>query len=333
MKVTMDRFVGIFVVIGGLLCGACAGGNADFEECAEPSEASLAALPHSLSEAGLFEDMTKETLASGVKPFEPRFKLWSDGATKRRWISIPTGQKIDTSDMEQWRFPLGTKFFKEFSRDGVRVETRLLMKTGVGDDDWSGSAYVWNADQSDATLSPQGGNNQLGTPHDVPSGAECTGCHGGRASRVLGFSAVQLAWEPPKGNVTIAELKAAGVLPNQVAESITLPGSSQDRAALGYLHANCSHCHNSTRPATSGPRCYDPEENFDFSYPAAGVASVRSSPAYVTGIREGVLIPGNAARSQFVQRLSGGNPQMPALGSEVIDEAGRALLTSWVNGL
>jgi hypothetical protein len=192
---------------------------------------------------------------------------------------------------------------------------------------------VWTEDQSEALLTPEGGSNQLDTAHDVPSAAKCTGCHGGRASRVLGFSAVQLAWSPPEGQATVADLKDAGVLPDDVPEEIALPGSSLDQEALGYLHANCSHCHNTTRPATGGPRCYDPQENFDFSLPAAGVDSVQESPAYATGVDERVLVRGDADGSRMIQRLSGGNPRMPALGSEDIDEEGRALLTSWVDSL
>jgi hypothetical protein len=321
----------LLVLCGGLMC-ACAEEDG-FDVCAEPSEAAMAALPEVLSEAGLFSDMTTEALEERVWAYEPRFELWSDGATKRRWVSIPAGETVDTSDMDQWRFPVGTKLFKEFTRDGVRVETRILLKTGQEDEDWSASAYVWSEDQGDALLTPEGGVNQLGTQHDVPSAAKCTGCHGGRASRVLGFSAVQLAWSPPVGHATVADLKVAGVLSEDVPEEIVLPGASLDQEALGYLHANCSHCHNTTRPATGGPRCYDPEESFDFSFPAAGVGSVQESPAYSTGVDERVLVRGDADGSRLVQRLSTGNPRMPALGSEDIDEEGRALLTSWVDSL
>ena len=48
-------------------------------------------------------------------------------------LDVPEGEQIDTSDMNEWRFPAGTKLFKEL-RDGVRVETRLMLKTGAGDD-------------------------------------------------------------------------------------------------------------------------------------------------------------------------------------------------------
>ena len=68
-------------------------------------------------------------------------------------------------------------------------------------------------------------------------------------------------------------------------------------------------------------------------FPADGVGSVQESPAYVTGVDERVLVLGNADTSRLVQRLTGGNPRMPALGTEDIDEEGTALLTSWVDSL
>ena len=314
----------------------CDGENPDedFRACVAPTEAQLAALPQALSEAGLFSDMGTEALAEGVWAYTPRFQLWTDGATKRRWFSIPAGAVVDTSDMDQWRFPEGTKLFKEFTRDGVRVETRLLLKTGPEDGDWSASAYLWASDQSDAILAPEGGDNQLGTAHDVPSAADCSGCHEGRSSRVLGFSAVQLAWDAPEGKATVSTLKAAGVLSDAVPETIVLPASEQDVAALGYLHANCSHCHNTTRPLSDGPRCYDPQENFDFTIPASGIATLEDAPAYITGVAEEVLRPGNTAQSAVIQAFSGEEePQMPALGSEVIDPEGLALLSAWIDAL
>ena len=56
--------------------------------------------------------------------FTPRYPLWTDGMSKRRWLHVPTGASIDKSDPDAWEFPRGTRAWKEFSRDGVPVETR-----------------------------------------------------------------------------------------------------------------------------------------------------------------------------------------------------------------
>src|SRR5687767_4958187 len=75
----------------------------------------------SLGSTGLFSDLATEQLSPGVRAYRPRYELWSDGAEKRRWILLPEGERIDTSNMDDWVFPVGTKLWKEFSRDGTRA--------------------------------------------------------------------------------------------------------------------------------------------------------------------------------------------------------------------
>src|SRR5262245_37473351 len=55
--------------------------------------------PTMLSQTGLYSNIGTKTIASGVVEFEPRWMLWSDAAVKRRWIWLPPGTKINTSDM------------------------------------------------------------------------------------------------------------------------------------------------------------------------------------------------------------------------------------------
>jgi hypothetical protein len=153
-------------------------------------EVAVAALPDRLSLTGLYAEGEGETVAPGVRSFRPRFELWSDGASKRRFIWLPPEAQIDTSDMDSWQFPVGTKLWKEFTRDQVRVETRLLQRLPSG---WIGLSYVWKEDGSDAVAAPYGAIDVLGTPHNVPASNECDACHGGRSSYALGFSAIQLA--------------------------------------------------------------------------------------------------------------------------------------------
>ena len=125
--------------------------------------------PMLLSQTGLYADVAAGTLAPGVYAFQPQYPLWSDSASKRRWVSIPAGMKIDTSDMDFWDYPSGTKFWKEFTRDGadgkpVRVETRLLMKRSPGD--WFAMAFKWNAQLTDAVAVPAGVKTP-NTQHDI----------------------------------------------------------------------------------------------------------------------------------------------------------------------
>ena len=91
----------------------------------------------------LCEGPACDVVQSGIKAYEPQFELYSDGATKRRWIWLPPDTKIDSSDMDFWQFPVGTKLWKEFSW-GRSVETRFLEVTPQG---WRYAAYQWTEDE------------------------------------------------------------------------------------------------------------------------------------------------------------------------------------------
>src|SRR5512139_401839 len=132
--------------------------------------------PLHLSETGLFSDIATETLGKNVEAYEPKYVLWSDGATKRRWVRLPAGKQIDTSDMDFWKYPAGTTAWKEFSRDGKRLETRMLQK-GPTRDDWLMISYAWREDGSDADAVPEGKKGVQGTDHDIPAAVDCYDCH------------------------------------------------------------------------------------------------------------------------------------------------------------
>jgi hypothetical protein len=285
------------------------------------------AYPLLLSQAGLYEDLATETLAPGLRPHTPRYELWSDGAEKRRFIYLPPGARIDTSNMDYWQFPQGTKLFKEFSRDGVRVETRLLGKIGPEADDWVMVAYVFRPDGSDADARPEGVVDALGTPHNVPTAAECGWCHDRLAGRIAGFSAIQLDHEGP--GLTLESLALEGALSDPPAGRYVVPGNATEQAALGYLHANCGQCHNSATRVTP----------MELWLEASSLDAVSSTPTYRTavgaraqlffpGTSATILVePGNPEASMLYQRFVLGS--MPGL-VEIVDPTARELLKTWI---
>jgi hypothetical protein len=321
----------LVATILSLACGAC---HVRYWVCDEPDEQALQGIARTLSETGLFADVRSGTLGPGVLAFRPRFALWSDGAEKRRWIAIPPGQRIDTSDMDAWIFPRGTRFWKEFTRDGVRVETRLLEKIGDGEGDWIGMAYVWSSDQTEAYATPWGAVDALGTPHDVPAASECMACHGGRRSRILGFSALQLAHPAPPGEVALDDIAAAGLLTAPPPNDLRVPGNDVEQAALGYLHANCGNCHNQVRPETHGARCFEPRNDLDFWLRVDRLGSPEDTPTYQTAVGS-VIEAGNPGSSALVHFVSdrGFGSQMPPLATERVDDGAVALLRAWIEGM
>jgi mono/diheme cytochrome c family protein len=275
-----------------------------------------------LSELGLYRDLASGAVAPGAIEFEPAHALWSDGLDKRRWLLLPAGERIDTGDMDAWQFPVGTILFKEFSSEGRRIETRVIARTGARDY-WMG-AFVWNDDETDARLAPAGQRDARGTRHDVPAARSCATCHNGAPGRVLGFSAVQQPHAPP-------ELLGHPVPP------FAPPGDAATARALGYLHANCGHCHNPNGSAR-------PDSDMDLRLSIADLAP-EDTAAYRTAVDKPLrsfvdslhrvrVAPGDPENSALLARMSvRGTAQMPPLASEVVDQAGVGLVRAWIEGL
>ncbi|MFZ5892787.1 MAG: hypothetical protein ACOY0T_17135 [Myxococcota bacterium] len=299
-----------------------------YRKCDPVDEGAVAKLPERLSSTGLYAAEAGGAISPEVRSYRPRFELWSDGASKRRWIWLPPGTRIDTSDMDSWQFPVGTKLWKEFTRDEVRVETRLLQRLPEG---WIGLAYLWQKDGHDALAAPYGAIDALGTPHNVPASNECDACHAGRSSFVLGFSALQLAQPTEPDSLNLDELIRLQLISHAPATAPRVPGNETEQAALGYLHANCSHCHNASRPQRGGSRCFDPESDIDFLLRAEEATSVADTNAYRTA-RGDCIEPGKPNDSKLIDLVGQRSRfrQMPPLASEVVDTAAVALLRRWI---
>lgn len=302
-----------------------------------PTQATEDSAVEKLSQTGLYSDIKQNKLAEGVMPFTPQFKLWTDGATKKRWIYLPPGSKINSQDMDMWNFPVGTKLWKEFVRDGKRIETRLLhkIKDGVGMQGWVMAAYIWNESQTDAIISLAGANNQKGTEHDVPSAAACTECHGGRESVSLGFSAIQLSHS--KEGLQLPKLIEQKQLSHPPKGIFKVPGTEEDKFVLGYFHANCSSCHNSeNKNLFSNPL---QENKMSLLLKTSSLKSLAETELYKTAVKQGnqrgPITPGDANKSRLFQFMGGNNAEreMPPMGTELKDQQAMQRIQSWINQL
>lgn len=316
--------------------GGSAGAPVDFVE------------PELLSETGLYEE-DMETLAPGVREFHPKYFLWSDGATKRRWIYLPPDTTIDTSDMDFWVYPIGTKLWKEFTRDGVRVETRIIEKIDEGE--WFAMAFQWNEEQTDAEAVPRGLLDASGTEHDIPSTSQCENCHVKMQDMSLGFTAIQLSHDD-EDSVTLSDLIDEGLLSDPPAGNFVIPGDETESAALGYLHANCGNCHNPTSFITNmvdmrlwlDTTLLDSVEETPTYTSTVDVPSVKSleEVGYETGGEGGQpglesfrIVAGQPDESVLFLRVSTRitAAQMPPIGTEIVDEDGVAVLRDFIEGL
>ncbi len=290
-----------------------------------------------LSETGLYSDFATRTVSSELFAFAPRYEFWADGAKKSRWLYLPPGTQIDTTQIDHFTFPVGTKAFKEFRYDDKLIETRLLMKVkpGTGNASWWQASYVWKADGSDAVASPLGEKGALGTMHDVPSQIDCHNCHGDVRDVLIGVSAIQLSG--PAGN-PLSQLDAAGKLSTTPPTTIEAPGSGVVKDALTYLHANCGHCHNSEA------KRLDTQTKLRLRL-FVGQSTVEETGAYTTTVGtvmkhplpEGVtdvLVNGDPEQSGLWRRMARRDYYgMPPTGTQVVDDAGLETIRQWIVGL
>jgi cytochrome c553 len=308
--------------------------------------------PRRLSETGLFEPGRPEAVLAANRPFSPQYPLWTDGATKRRWVYLPPGARIDAAREDAWEFPVGTRFWKEFSFGGRKVETRMLSK--VAEARWVVASYAWNEAQTDAELAPEEGAAGVaevapGRRHSIPSRADCAACHGS-PERPLGFAALQLSTdrdpnaihgEPlAPGMLTIATLAAEGRLANAATTLVSDPpriraASPRTRAVLGYLAANCGACHNRSGEISANV------PSLAYADVAAGDAAAqallgRPTRFQVAGVAQGesvVVDPSAPARSALLARMRSRRPssQMPPLGTVLSDAQAIAAVAQWID--
>ena len=315
-----------------------------------PVESAATPLPSRLSATGLYAPGSTAAVRASHHAFAPQYPLWTDGADKQRWLYLPEGTAIDGSAPDAWRFPPGTRLWKEFSFGGRRVETRFME--ALDDGTWRYATYLWQGDGRDALLAPAAGAvvaTQAGT-HAVPAEADCRACHEGRTSPVLGFTALQLspdrdpgalhAGPPRRGDVDLATLVERGLLRGLPPDLLATPPridapSPTARAALGYLHGNCGGCHNA-----EGPLAPLGLVLAQSAIPGRGDAVLASALGRPSRFRAATrpdarlrVAPGHADASVLALRLGSRDPalQMPPIGSLRSDDEARALIGRWID--
>jgi hypothetical protein len=295
--------------------------------------------PHDFACTGLYTDVATKQLANGIREFTPAVPLWSDGADKTRWISLPAGTTIDDTNMSEWKFPVGTRLWKEFKVAGHRVETRFFQK--LGDNFWVHSSYQWASDELTATRADGADLTVDGNDYHIPTPSECDKCHNGRQDRVLGFDAISLGL-PNAAGTTLALLAKEGLLsPTPTTTSYTIgdDGSGKSAAALGWLNVNCGvTCHNGNTTAAAyptglrlrlDPKQLDggaPDPSWDVLKTAVDIGAV--TPRWIPSKR---IVPGQPDMSLLVQLISErGTEQMPPIASMVVDDKDVQIVRSWI---
>jgi hypothetical protein len=318
------------------------------DECEAQIAASLDGLPDDLECTGLFADAESDQLADGVYAFTPAYQLWSDNAGKSRWIKLPAGKKIDSSNPARWRFPVNTKFWKQFDANGARVETRLFQK--VSEDRWVGATYVWDAEGTQASREDAGRVlARNGVNYRVPAATLCNDCHDGSPESVLGFDAVSLGLVSADPNgLTLQKLVDRGLLTNPPASTrlvIGDDGTGKAADVLGWLHVNCGvSCHNEGVNAEAevtglrmklDPALLDGRVSTNFE----AFRQLINTPAVtLQWSRQTRVVPGMPDRSLLYKLITtrtgeDSNKQMPPLVTSIVDTKNTAKVRDWILAL
>lgn len=296
--------------------------------------------PPTLAETGCTDPADVTAVAPWLVPYELNVPAWNNGATARRFLSLPESTIATLDPAGRLELPTGTVLLQELSVAGVPVETRLQVRHQDGE--WAGYSYAWDATGSTTTLLPIAAKAPVvaigGATWTYATRAQCRTCHKNEAGHPAGLETLQLNRPAPPEAGAINQLDhlvALGVLdalPAPADELGALPSTTGDASvshrARALLHANCSICHR-TPPIAGG---------MDMRYGTAlaemGVCG--EEPTYGDADVEGSLIvfPGEAEKSVLWLRFSdleaGG---MPPAGKTVIDEPGVTLLGDWITSL
>lgn len=148
-----------------------------------------------LSHYRLFASATNPTTNAMGKslPYSLATELFTDYASKYRFVILPTGEKAEYREDESFNFPVGTVITKTFAmpvRTDTRgfsqerlLETRLLIRRASG---WVALPYVWDSAETKATLNKAGADISITLTHQntsstftykVPTGSQCVQCH------------------------------------------------------------------------------------------------------------------------------------------------------------
>jgi uncharacterized repeat protein (TIGR03806 family) len=322
------------------------------------------AMPLTLSATGVFNNTPEMVPTKCLIPYAPIAPLWSDGAVKTRYLSVPNSggpdmpaQQIGFAANGEWTFPAGTVFVKTFQlltnqsdpESLRRLETRLLVRDTNGA--VYGVTYKWRPDNSDADLLTTSLTEPIPitTPTGVitqnwyyPSPADCLACHTAVANYVLGVKTRQLntSFGYPSG-VTDNELRAlnhVGLFDPAFSEAsiptftnlfnLTNLSATLESRARSYIDANCAQCH---RPGGTGT-------SFDARYdtPLASQNLINSPVLGNLGYdNAAVIVPHDIWRSILYDRMDTVDPtiKMPPLARNTIDTNAVQVTAAWINSL
>ena len=313
-------------------------------------------IPLKLSLTGLFSDTTKLTPNPGLIEYDVNVPLWSDGATKQRWIGVPDNSKVEVQKDGTLLLPVGSVLAKQFYLDTgattpTRVELRVLVHEKNG---WAGYTYKWNAAQTDADLAYDGAQQSFKVKDPTASGgyrnqvwnypasSDCMSCHTDAGDWALSIRYNQLNRDFQYSKVQDNQLRAwnnIGLFNPPIAESgiHELPAHENpygntgtvEHRARAWLDVNCATCHAPSGPAPGGMDMRSEARLLDMNLfdvtPSEGSLGLTNAHRILAGKKESSVLWERLRRTDGFR--------MPKIGSTVVDKVGVQLIGNWIDSL
>jgi uncharacterized repeat protein (TIGR03806 family) len=295
-----------------------------------------------LSSYRFFEEGGSLDARPGVVPYDLNTPLYSDHASKFRFLWLPDGTSMTYTDDGPLEMPVGSVLIKSFGFERI-VETRLLTRREGG---WDGLVYVWDEERGDAFLQRAGGivpvlwKDEDGNPHPldyiVPSTGQCTGCHTGDGAAPIGMQARhinrddQLAMFTELGMLTGAPGNPDNAPRTPVWDDPST-GTVEERARA-WLDVNCAHCHSPTGPARTSGLDLTTAQTTPASF---GVCKTTVAAGAGSGGLTYDIVPGDPESSILVYRLASVEPavRMPELLRQTVQQESLVLISEWISGM
>lgn len=337
-----------------LICSAACTTETSAPEAGPPASA-YQEPPATLEGWNLFTNEAKQEPGPRTFAYQVIAPLFSDYATKRRFMYVPEGGTIGYDADDFWNLPTGSILIKTFSypadlrepeKNDRLLETRLLVFT---DDDVQVHTYVWDEAQRTATRKVAGTTRhvewtqldgaQADNDYTVPNTNQCFECHGKRGlTHTLGLRTRQLDRDEQLEHWDDLGLFDRTPDPSAERDRLVDPFGSAPLAdrARSYLDANCAQCHTQGGDASKSGMWIDWKHTAP-SEPRNqwGVCKRPTSASGATCGNDVDIAPGEPERSIYMCRLQSTDPkvQMPPLGRNLIHDEGVQLIHDWIAAL
>jgi len=392
MQLIRNVKLGLGTVLCALVLGACGGGGDDAPAVpaapAGPVVFPIAEAPAKLSAwNAIRSDGSTMSHNSAVVPYDLSSALFTDYALKMRAIYVPAGKQITYTTTGTLEFPVGTAIYKTFyfpkatgtdpklvpvgkatvSPQGSTIdlskhrliETRIIVREANGK--WTGTTYLWDADQKDASLNTSGKYVEMelisptGAPEPftyvVPNQQTCQKCHatetgGGGEVLPIGPKVRNMNKDYDYGNgarknqiTNLNDLKLLAGFPGLASAPANVDWTDATKPlgerAKAYLDVNCAHCHNGKGNASQSGLKLTYE---DIGSAATSLWGVCKKPLAYSLTEPGYrydVNPGSPQTSILLYRLNTTltGDIMPVVGRQTIHSEATSMLADWIRQL